>query len=88
MYFLYIIQCGDQSLYTGITTDLKRRFREHQWGKASHYTQAKRAVKMVYTEKHQDRSSALKRESEIKSWPRQKKQDLIQSLNEDISIGD
>lgn len=77
MYFLYITLCRDKSLYTGITTDLVRRLKEHRAGKASHYTSAKGAVKMVYTEKHKDRSQALKRESEIKSWPRQKKLDLI-----------
>jgi len=77
MYYLYILRCRDGSLYTGITTDLDRRLAEHQAGTASHYTNAKGAMKIVYSEKHADRSSASKRESEIKSWPRQKKLNLI-----------
>jgi putative endonuclease len=77
MYFVYILECGDKSLYTGITTDLERRFAEHQKGEASHYTHSKQAKQMVYTEKHPDRSSALKREAEIKRWPRAKKLHLI-----------
>ncbi len=77
MYFVYILKCHDKSLYTGITTDLERRLLEHQTGKASRYTSAKGALKIVYSEKQKDRSSASKREAEIKSWPRQKKLDLI-----------
>ena len=73
MYFVYIIKCADTSLYTGITNDLKRRFVQHKEGKGGHYTRAKRAVKIVYTEKYPSRSAALKREAEIKSWPRAEK---------------
>ena len=78
MYLVYILECGDKSLYTGITTDLKRRFAEHKAGEGGHYTRARRAAKLVYSEKHSDRSSASKREAEIKSWPRKKKLDLLQ----------
>lgn len=81
-YLLYIIECRDKSLYTGITNDLKRRFEQHKNGKGGHYTSAKGVTKIVYTEKHKDRSSALKREAEIKSWPRQKKLNLVQSGRE------
>jgi putative endonuclease len=73
MYFVYILKCKDQSLYTGITTDLARRFAEHKNGTASHYTSAKGALKMVYSEKRRNRSSASKREAEIKKWSRTKK---------------
>jgi putative endonuclease len=73
MYFVYLLECKDHSLYTGITTDVSRRFKEHQEGVGSHYTRAKGAVKVVYTERHTNRSSASKREAEIKAWPRQKK---------------
>ena len=78
MYLVYILECGDKSLYTGITTDLKRRFAEHKAGEGGHYTSAKGVVKIVYTEQHPDRSSASKREAEIKSWPRKKKLSLLQ----------
>lgn len=77
MYFVYLMECKDGSLYTGITTDVARRFSEHKKGIGGHYTSAKEVVKIVYTEEHLDRSSASKRESEIKSWPREKKLDLI-----------
>jgi putative endonuclease len=81
MYHLYIIECDDQSLYTGITTDLKRRFEEHKNKKGGHYTSSKKVLKIVYTEEYPDRSSALKREAEIKGWNRNKKLELIKSIN-------
>ena len=81
MYLVYILQCGDKSLYTGITSDLRRRFAEHKAGEGGHYTAAKGVVKIVYSEKHSDRSSASKREAEIKSWRREKKLILIKSGN-------
>ncbi len=79
MYFVYIIECKDKSLYTGITNDLERRFNEHKSGIGGHYTGSKRVSKIVYTEKHPNRSSALRREAQIKGWQRQKKLDLITS---------
>ncbi len=77
MYTVYIIRCGDKTLYTGITTNLERRFAEHRAGTASHYTNAHRAQKVVYAESVPDRSSALKREYEIKQWTRARKLALI-----------
>lgn len=77
MYFVYILKCKDKSLYTGITTDVERRFMEHKAGKGGHYTRAKKVVKVVYREKHRDRSTASKREAEIKSWDREKKMQLV-----------
>ena len=79
MYFVYIIECRDTSLYTGITTDLARRLDEHKHGIGSNYTRARGAVKIVYSEKHHTRSLALKREAEIKRLPRAKKLYLIKS---------
>lgn len=73
MYFVYLIECKDGSLYTGITTDLERRLREHKSGIGGHYTKAKKAVQIVHSEKYPDRSSASKREAEIKSWRRERK---------------
>lgn len=73
MYFVYLIECRDGSLYTGITTNLERRFAEHKSGIGGHYTRAKEVRKIVHSEKYPDRSSASKRESEIKSWRREKK---------------
>lgn len=78
-YFLYILQCSDKSLYTGITTDVKRRFEEHKSGKGGHYTRAHRVVKIVYTEQQKNRSEASKREAEIKKWTRKQKVEFIKS---------
>ena len=76
-YHLYILECADGSLYTGITTDISRRFKEHQEGKGGHYTRAKKAKRILYTEACGDRGSALRREAEVKSWPRGKKLGLL-----------
>ena len=73
MYFVYIIECRDKTLYTGITTDLERRLSEHKNGTGSHYTRSRGVTKIVYSEKRATRSLASKREAEIKSWPRAKK---------------
>ena len=77
MYYVYIIECLDKTLYTGITTDLARRFKEHNTGKGGAYTRSKKVIKILYTEKFPSRSMALKRQAEIKRWPRQKKLALI-----------
>ena len=77
-YFVYLLECADTSLYTGITTDVKRRFAEHKNGTGGHFTRAKKAKRIVYTEQHLDRSSAQKREAEIKSWSREEKLTLLE----------
>ncbi len=79
-YFVYLLECDDGSLYTGITTDVARRFIEHKNKTGGNYTSAKGAVRIVYSEEHSDRSSASKREAEIKRWPRDKKLQLTASL--------
>lgn len=77
MYFVYILKCLDDSLYTGITTDVTRRFDEHKSRKGGHYTKSRRVVELLYTEQYKDRSSALKREAQIKGWRREEKLALI-----------
>lgn len=77
MYFVYILKCNDRTLYTGITTDVARRFGEHKDGNGGHYTSSRKVVNVAYTEKHKDRSSALKREAEIKKLKREEKLRLI-----------
>ncbi len=77
MYTVYILECADGSLYTGITTDAARRLREHQQGTASHYTRARGAVAMRYVETVPSRSDALKREAAIKKLSRDEKLQLI-----------
>ncbi len=80
MYFVYTLKCNDGSLYTGITTDVKRRFLEHKIGNGGAYTRSHRVSKIVYTEKQLNRSKASKREYEIKSWPREKKSGLFKKV--------
>lgn len=77
MYYVYILECKNNSLYTGITTDVSRRFNEHKTGVGARYTRSKKVEKIVYTEEHPNRSSASKREAEIKSWNREKKIQLF-----------
>lgn len=77
MYFVYLIECSDKSIYTGITTDIERRFREHSLGRGGAYTRSKRVKKVLYTEQYPTRNEALKREAQIKSWRREKKLNLI-----------
>ena len=77
MYTVYILLCGDNTLYTGITTDVKRRLQEHKEGTGSKYTRAKKAVKIVYTKKCKNKSYALKHEAEIKRLTRKEKNILI-----------
>ncbi len=77
MYFVYILECADGTLYTGITTDTERRLEEHKRGVAAHYTCAHKPVKILYTEEHENRSSALKREAEIKKLSKEKKLALM-----------
>ena len=69
-WFLYIIECTDGSLYTGSTTDVARRLREHQNGTGAKYTRARPPVSLAYTEEVPDRSTAQRREAAIKKLPR------------------
>ncbi|MFH1577104.1 MAG: GIY-YIG nuclease family protein [Candidatus Margulisiibacteriota bacterium] len=73
LYYVYILECSNKALYTGITTNLERRFSEHKRGKGGHYTTANPPVKICYFEEHSNRSSALIREAQIKGWSRTKK---------------
>jgi putative endonuclease len=73
-WYVYIVKCSDNSLYTGITVDLERRVVEHNTSKkGAKYTKSRRPVHLVYSETHQDRSSASKRESAIKKLSRSEK---------------
>lgn len=87
MYFLYILECDDGSLYTGITTDVTRRFEEHKSGRGGRFTRSRKVVRVAYTEEHPDRSSALKREAEIKGWRKDKKSALISKRPRSQSAG-
>ena len=77
-YFVYIVRCSDDTLYTGIAKDLQKRIEEHNSsGKGAKYTKARRPVTLVYSETAEDRSSASKREYIIKKLSRTQKLELI-----------
>ena len=78
MWFVYIIQCQDETLYTGITTDLDRRLEEHNSSvKGAKYTRGRGPVKLVYSAEMGDRSSASKEEYRIKQLSREEKLSLL-----------
>jgi putative endonuclease len=66
----YLLKCADETLYCGITNDLDKRIAQHNAGEGAKYTRSRRPVRLVYTEACTDKSSALKRELEIKKMPR------------------
>ena len=77
-WYLYILRCGDGTLYTGITTDVQARFAQHQAGKGAKYTRGRGPLEVVYTEECEDHSGALKRELAVKALPREEKERMIQ----------
>ena len=79
MWYIYILRCKDGNLYTGTTTDIFRRVKEHNRKKGGACTRVRLPAKLVYKEVYQTRSQALKREHQIKRWPRQKKLALMSS---------
>jgi len=81
MYLVYIIRCADNSLYTGITWNLKKRVKEHNSRVKSCLQKSKIPVKLVYWERFKDKNKAAKREKEIKGWRKDKKETLISSLH-------
>lgn len=85
MWYVYIIQCADNSLYTGITTDVSRRVKTHNEKSGGSYTRIRTPVKLVYQESHPNRSSALRREAQIKKWSRAKKLARIKGDIEELS---
>ena len=80
IWHVYIIKCKDETLYTGITTDLTRRIKMHNTGCGCRFTKYRHPVKLIYSEEQPDKNSALKREAQIKSFPRNKKIALINEI--------
>jgi putative endonuclease len=92
-YFVYILRCSDNSLYTGITTNLKRRINEHN-GKSKNknagakYTASRQPVKLVYSEEFENRSLALKEELRIKKLSKEKKESIVTKSIDLVTIDD
>lgn len=76
---VYILECADRTLYTGITNDIGHRIGEHERGAGAKYTRGRAPFRLLYTESHPTRSEALKREAEIKSFGRAAKLRLASS---------
>ncbi len=77
VFYAYILKCSDGSYYVGSTDDPDRRLTEHNQDKGSHWTAARRPVRLVWTEEHPTLSSARKRENQLKRWSRAKKETLF-----------
>ena len=76
-YYVYILECANKALYAGITTDLKRRLKQHKSGEGGRYTSYNPGKRIRYHEKYETRSEPTKREIQIKRWSRTKKLALI-----------
>jgi putative endonuclease len=77
-YFIYILQCRDNSYYTGVTRNIEKRLYEHQEGLIKNsYTHSRRPVKLIYTEDFSKPLDAIEREKQIKGWSRKKKEALV-----------
>jgi len=75
-WYVYMLRCGDGSLYTGITDDVEKRLAVHRSGKGAKYTRGRGPLELVYTEEQPDKSAALRRETAIKRLTRKKKLQL------------
>lgn len=82
IWYLYILRCGDGTLYTGITTDVEKRLEAHRAGKGAKYTRGRAPLELVYREVCADHSAALKREMAVKKLSREEKHRLIQSSDD------
>ena len=79
-WYVYIVRCRDDTLYAGITTNLEERITQHNSAKGgAKYTRPRRPVKLVYSERVESRSMAVKREYAIKRMPKAKKVELIEA---------
>ena len=76
-WFVYILRCGDGTLYTGVTDDVQRRLAAHRAGKGAKYTRGRGPLELVYTQEQPDKSAALRRELQIKKLTRPQKERLI-----------
>lgn len=77
-WYVYMLRCGDGTLYTGMTDDVERRLAAHRSGKGAKYTRGRGPLELVYTEEQPDKSSALRREFQIKKLPRGRKSALCE----------
>ena len=86
-WYLYILRCKDNTLYTGITTDVEKRLEAHRTGKGAKYTRGRSPLELVYREDCGDHSTALKREAEIKRLTRKEKELLVKKQETQGNFG-
>ena len=80
-FFVYILECSDKTYYTGYTSDLKNRLKEHNEGKkGAKYTRGRRPVKLVWKKEYKNKSYAMRDEAQIKKLTRKRKKELIRSV--------
>lgn len=84
MPYTYILQCIDDTYYTGSTWDLTRRLKQHNSGEGANYTSKRLPVKLVYNEYHDSIKAAFDREKQIQGWSRAKKQALIEGNEKEL----
>ena len=77
-WYLYLLRCGDGTVYCGITTDVEKRLAQHRSGKGAKYTRGRQPLELVYTEECADHSAALKRELAVKALKRKDKLALME----------
>lgn len=86
LFYVYMLKCSDNSIYTGYTDSLEERVKKHNSGKASKYTRSRLPVQIVYSEECNDKSTALKREIAIKALSRENKLKLIKEAQDEPTI--
>lgn len=79
MHYVYVIECDDDTLYTGYTTDVRRRVAKHDAGEGAKYTRGRTPVELRHVERFDSKSAALSREHEIKSLSRTRKEQLLEA---------
>jgi putative endonuclease len=77
MFFVYILKCSDNTLYTGFTIDIEKRLQTHRSGLGSKYVRARLPVEIIYKEEFDNQGDAMRREIEIKKWSRKKKIEIL-----------
>ena len=83
-WFVYILSCSDNTFYTGISNNLKKRVSDHNAKKGARYTRIRTPVKLIYKEKYPSVQSAMKREREIKRMPRPAKEKLVKRISKRV----
>ncbi|MCH9025079.1 MAG: GIY-YIG nuclease family protein [candidate division Zixibacteria bacterium] len=79
-WYLYMVRCADDTIYTGISIDVQARIDKHNRGRGAKYTSTRLPVKLIYYESQPDRISAMKREIQVKRWSRSMKENLARGF--------